>query len=403
MKPGRLRAVRWSGMAIVFQGALHTLNPVQRIGDQIGEAIELHATGDAREAVGPRRRAARARRPARAARARLPAPALGRPAPARADRARPRVRPAAARRRRADDRARRHGAGADPPSARRPAGAVRPRHALHHARPLDARRALWPDRRHVRGADRGGGPGARGLRRSAASIHRRARRRVPDHRRPRLPPQPVGAAWRPARPARAAVGLPVPPALPGHARGVPDRRRSSCGARATGAGPPAWRCSAMADGPLLELRDLHVGSATATGRARGPSTASTSRFRAARCSRSSASRAAARRRSRARSWASSGRRPGEVRYRGEPLRYDRRSLKRYRRDVQMVFQDPSGALNVRQSIYEAVAEGLRIQRHRGRRARRRSRAPCRAPACARPSASSRATRSRSPAASASAW
>ncbi|MET0973492.1 MAG: ABC transporter ATP-binding protein [Thermoleophilaceae bacterium] len=42
MRPGRLRAVRWSGMAIVFQGALHTLNPVQRVGRQIGEAIELH-------------------------------------------------------------------------------------------------------------------------------------------------------------------------------------------------------------------------------------------------------------------------------------------------------------------------------------------------------------------------
>jgi peptide/nickel transport system ATP-binding protein len=43
MKPGRLRAVRWTGMAIVFQGALHTLNPVQRVGHQIGEAIELHS------------------------------------------------------------------------------------------------------------------------------------------------------------------------------------------------------------------------------------------------------------------------------------------------------------------------------------------------------------------------
>ena len=45
MKPGRLRAVRWAGMAIVFQGALHSLNPVQRVGDQIAEAIVLHATG----------------------------------------------------------------------------------------------------------------------------------------------------------------------------------------------------------------------------------------------------------------------------------------------------------------------------------------------------------------------
>jgi peptide/nickel transport system ATP-binding protein len=44
MKPGRLRAVRWTDMAIVFQGALHTLNPVQRVGDQIAEAIRLHRT-----------------------------------------------------------------------------------------------------------------------------------------------------------------------------------------------------------------------------------------------------------------------------------------------------------------------------------------------------------------------
>jgi oligopeptide/dipeptide ABC transporter ATP-binding protein len=56
---------------------------------------------------------------------------------------------------------------------------------------------------------------------------------------------------------------------------------------------------------------------------------------------------------------------GEVRYQGEPLRYDRRSLKAYRRGVQMVFQDPAGALNVRQTIYEAVAEGLRIQKIAG--------------------------------------
>ena len=41
MKPGRLRAVRWTELAIVFQGALHTLNPVQRVGDQIYEAIKL--------------------------------------------------------------------------------------------------------------------------------------------------------------------------------------------------------------------------------------------------------------------------------------------------------------------------------------------------------------------------
>jgi oligopeptide/dipeptide ABC transporter ATP-binding protein len=52
-------------------------------------------------------------------------------------------------------------------------------------------------------------------------------------------------------------------------------------------------------------------------------------------------------------------RSGEVRFRGQPLG---RNLRAYRRRVQMVFQDPTGALNPRQTIYEAVAEGLRIHR-----------------------------------------
>ena len=54
---------------------------------------------------------------------------------------------------------------------------------------------------------------------------------------------------------------------------------------------------------------------------------------------------------------------GEVRYAGEPITRD---LRRYRRRVQMVFQDPTGALNPRQTIYESVAEGLRIHRIPGR-------------------------------------
>jgi len=32
MNWGRLRAVRWAGASIVFQGALHSLNPVRKIG-----------------------------------------------------------------------------------------------------------------------------------------------------------------------------------------------------------------------------------------------------------------------------------------------------------------------------------------------------------------------------------
>jgi peptide/nickel transport system ATP-binding protein len=42
MRWGALRALRWAGASIVFQGALHSLNPVQRIGRQIAEPIELH-------------------------------------------------------------------------------------------------------------------------------------------------------------------------------------------------------------------------------------------------------------------------------------------------------------------------------------------------------------------------
>ena len=42
MKWNRMRAVRWGEAAIVFQGALHSLNPIQRIGQQLAEPILLH-------------------------------------------------------------------------------------------------------------------------------------------------------------------------------------------------------------------------------------------------------------------------------------------------------------------------------------------------------------------------
>ena len=53
---------------------------------------------------------------------------------------------------------------------------------------------------------------------------------------------------------------------------------------------------------------------------------------------------------------------GQVIVGGRPLRYDSRSLKAYRRRVQLVLQDPTGALNPRHTVYEAVAEGLRVHR-----------------------------------------
>jgi peptide/nickel transport system ATP-binding protein len=42
---GDLRAVRWGEASIVFQGALHSLNPVHRVGDQIAEPITVHEPG----------------------------------------------------------------------------------------------------------------------------------------------------------------------------------------------------------------------------------------------------------------------------------------------------------------------------------------------------------------------
>ncbi|WP_078606590.1 ABC transporter ATP-binding protein [Streptomyces violaceorubidus] len=55
MKWGRVRAVRWAGASIVFQGAMHSLNAVHRIGDQIAEPILLHGRatpGGARRRAG---------------------------------------------------------------------------------------------------------------------------------------------------------------------------------------------------------------------------------------------------------------------------------------------------------------------------------------------------------------
>ena len=45
MKVGRLRAVRWKDASIIFQGAMHGLNPVQRVGAQVAEAYLTHNPG----------------------------------------------------------------------------------------------------------------------------------------------------------------------------------------------------------------------------------------------------------------------------------------------------------------------------------------------------------------------
>jgi len=116
----------------------------------------------------------------------------------------------------------------------------------------------------------------------------------------------------------------------------------------------------MSDGPLLELRDLHVVFRNRDGsRARAvdgvdlalPQGEVLALVGESGCGKTTLARTIL-----------GLERPasGEVRYRGEPLRYDRRSLKRYRRDVQMVFQDPTASLNPRLSVAATVDEPLML-------------------------------------------
>jgi oligopeptide/dipeptide ABC transporter ATP-binding protein len=56
---------------------------------------------------------------------------------------------------------------------------------------------------------------------------------------------------------------------------------------------------------------------------------------------------------------------GTVEFEGQVIGKRTSQLRGLRRRVQMVFQDPTAALNPRHTIYEAVAEGIRIHRIRG--------------------------------------
>ena len=56
---------------------------------------------------------------------------------------------------------------------------------------------------------------------------------------------------------------------------------------------------------------------------------------------------------------------GEVLLDGQPLERTTRGLRSFRRRVQLVLQDPAGALNPRHTVYESVAEGIRLHRLEG--------------------------------------
>ena len=229
---------------MVFQGALHSLNPVQRVGDQIAEPIRLHEPDLSR-----RRRWRRAsatcssRSGCRAARPGLPAPALRRAAAAGDDRDGAGLPAAADRRRRADHRPRRDGAGA---GARRAPGTghrARRRAADDQPRPVGARRPLRPDRGDVRRP--GGRARARPTRSSptrCTPTPPRCRRRSRGSATPAARYAPAGLPGDPPDPAELPSGCAFHPAA--RSASTPATRSCPSCARTARAGPrPAcsWR------------------------------------------------------------------------------------------------------------------------------------------------------------------
>ena len=286
----------------MFQGALHSLNPVQRVGDQIAEPILLHdegrpkaadkRVGELLEQVGlPARRASS-----------LPAPALRRPEAARDDRDGAGLRAAAAHRRRADDRARRDGAGAGarPADARWCATSASGWYVISHDLSVLGSTC---DRLAVMYAGRivEEGPAGEVFDATPAPLRAGAGRRLPDASATRLRSRPPACPATRRDPATCRAAARSTRAAPTRStvcrtedvelRDVGRRRhRAACvRARRGGAGMTRDRAHATAPTPgvVLEARGVEVTSAAgAAGKPpRAPSTASTSRSAAARSSR----------------------------------------------------------------------------------------------------------------------
>ena len=244
---------------MVFQGAMNAFNPVQRIGRQLVEPMELHGTATAGGA-GPGARAARPRRHPRRPRRPLPARAVRRHAPAGGDRDGPGLRAEGAPGRRADDGARRDGAGPDPRAAGAALGRARAGADPGDPRPAGGGPGVPAGGRDVRRADRRERAGRHAVPRARPPVHAAA---VRGHARPRRLEAGGLDPRRAAAPRRAAGRLPVPAALRPGDRDLRDGRpRVPAARRAPRGGLPPGRAvagSAVATASaLLEVEDLHV-------------------------------------------------------------------------------------------------------------------------------------------------
>ena len=206
-----------------------------------------------------------------------------------------------------------------------------------------------PDRRRARTSSRRGA-GRRSAR--SAGVARADARSTRGARsvRPRAHDRSAADVVR-ATDRRAACLLVEPELVPDRGDAVSEVARADAVGSGVGADAAAARSgtSTSRSRPRPACSASQGRDAAPRGRRRGPHAR-----RRARSWRSPASRAAARRRWRARSWGSSSRDRGEILFEGEPLAQEPRA---YRRKVQMVYQDPTGALNPRQTVYDSVAEG----------------------------------------------
>ena len=409
MKPGRLRAVRWTGAAIVFQGALHSLNPVRRVGDQIEEAILLHSRDDERH----RPRAA----PTNCSSGSASRRGAGRSYPHQLSGGqRQRVLIALA-------------LACEPKLliADEPTTAL---DVMVQAQVLELLAELQRDnglallfithdlsvltttceRLAVMYAGRivEDGPSddvfAEPLHPYSAALARA----FPTIGDPSSRMNPSGLAGDPPNPADLPSGCPFHPRCE---RAIDECSSLDVRSRHRRAGP-ARGVRARASGRRRAMTSpTTVARDSTTSRSRSTRRRGVGACRRRRVARRPARRGAGARRRvgvrqddadpvdpRARAHGRAARSRSTAR----AVEQQQRGLRALRRRVQMVFQDPTGALNPRHTVYEAVAEGIRIHGIPGNEPELVAERAVARPGCGRPSGSSPATRTRSRAGSASA-